>query len=147
VPGRPRDDRRLVAPPPNRTGDPAREWDGQRFVRHVARGASSLAWRLPGWTYRESGVADATGGLAGVRVARPDHGAATDGDGDGWVAHDTEFAQLVVLRGSVTFEADDGRTELLVDGSAVAIPGGRRYRLTEPSVDCELLDVTLPARV
>jgi len=126
---------------PNGAGDTDRVWDGQRFVRHVAAGAAYVSWRVPGWEHRESGVADATDGLAGVRVARPVSASAE------WVTHRHEFAQLVVLRGSVTFEADDRPAEQLRDGSAVAIPSGLRYRLSEPSDDCELLDVTLPAAV
>jgi quercetin dioxygenase-like cupin family protein len=132
---------------PNGVGHRGREWDGQRFVRHVAAGAAYHPWRAPGWEYRESGVEAATAGLAGVRIARP-----TDADmgtvaEPGWLAHDAEFCQLVVLRGSVTFEAESHRAEELRDGSAVAVPGGTRYRLLDPSDDCELLDVTLPAEV
>jgi quercetin dioxygenase-like cupin family protein len=128
-------------PLPNGVGDPGREWDGQRFVRHVAAGAAYQPWRMPGWEYRESGVAAATGGLAGVRVARPS-GADTE---PVWIAHDHELSQLVVLRGTVTFEAEGRSAEELRGGSAVAIPGGTRYRLADPSDDCEVLDVTLPA--
>lgn len=125
---------------PNGIGDPARTWDGQRFVRHVAAGAAYHPWRARGWEYRESGVEAATGGLAGVRVARP-----VDGSEAAWISHDTEFSQLVVLRGAVTLDAHGHPSEQLTDGSAVAIPGGTRYRLIDPSDDCEVLDVTLPA--
>ena len=52
---------------------------------------------------------------------------------------------LVVLRGEVTFETDHGPGERLRDGSSVAIPGGVAYRLVDPTPDCELLDVTMPA--
>ena len=128
-------------PLPNDAGDPAREWNGQRFVRHVAAGAAYQPWRAPGWEHRETDVDAATGGLAGVRVARP---TGTDAE-PCWIAHDTEFCQLVVLRGSVTFEAEGRPAEELRDGSAVAIPGSTRYRLLAASDDCELLDVTLPA--
>lgn len=125
---------------PNGPADVDRSWDGQRFVRHVAAGAAHRPWRVAGWEHRETGVAAATAGLAGVRVARPTGGAADPE----WVALDTEFSQLVVLRGSVTFEAEARPADALRDGSAVAIPAGTRYRLVDPSDDCELLDVTLP---
>ena len=130
-------------PLPNGSGDPAREWDGQRFVRHVAAGAPYHPWRADGWEYRESGVETATGGLAGVRVARPTGVAAAPT----WIRHEHEFAQLVVLRGTVVFEAEGRSAEELHDGSAVTIPGGTRHRLLDPTADCELLDVTLPAVV
>ena len=125
---------------PNAVGDPGREWDDQRFVRHVAADADHRPWRHAGWEYRESGVAEATGGLAGVRVARPipgDHAAE-------WDVADTEFMQLVVLRGAVTFEVEEGSSHRLVESSAVAVPAGVRHRLVDPSDDCELLDITLP---
>jgi quercetin dioxygenase-like cupin family protein len=128
-------------PLPNGPGDGHRTWEGQRFVRHVAADAEHQPWRVPGWEHRETGVAAATAGLAGVRVARPT-GQPTD---PAWLALDTEFSQLVVLRGVVTFEAEGRPAEVLRDGSAVAIPGATRFRLTGPSHDCELLDVTLPA--
>ena len=127
-------------PLPNGAGDPERRWEDQRFVRHVAAGSGYQPWRLPGWQYRDSGVEAGTAGLAGARVVHPGGNA---NDTVTWVAHDTEFAQLVVLRGAVTFGTDGG-SERLTDGSAVAIPGGTRYRLVDPSDDCELLDVTLP---
>jgi len=117
---------------PNGVGDPAREWDGSRFVRHVAEGAVYTPWRVSGWECRDTGIAAATGGLAGVRVARP-AGAASAA-----IELDTEFALLVVVRGGVSFDG-----ERLGDGSSVAIPAGHAHRLTDPSADCELLEVTL----
>lgn len=120
--------------------DPDRAFGGQHFVRHVAAGAAHDDWRVPGWEHRDTGIGDATGGLAGVRVARP----TTAADG-AWISHDTEFAILVVLRGAVGFQSDRSDAQRLPAVAAVAIPGGTRYRLTEPSDDCELLDVTLPA--
>lgn len=124
---------------PTPVGDPEREWAGQRFVRHVAEGAPYRPWRIEGWEYRDSGIGAATDGLAGVRVARPAGSA-----GDAWLAHDTEFSQLVVLRGEVSFESDGGEVARLGDGDSVAIPGELRYRLTDPTPECELLDVTMP---
>ena len=125
---------------PNGTERPDRAWDGQRFVRHVAARASYQPWRISGWEYRETGVAAATAGLAGVRVARPTASAAAER-----IAPDTELSQLVVLRGAVSVEVDDRAPERLTEGSSVAIPGGLGYRLLDPTSDCELLDVTLPA--
>ncbi len=123
---------------PNGRGEPARDWSGQRFVRHVAAGAGYQPWRLAGWEYRDTGIGVATGGIAGVRVAR-----ATTGSREA-ASQDAEFAMLVVLGGQLTFEAD-GTGERLRESSSVAIPGGTTYRLLDATPDCELLDVTLPA--
>jgi quercetin dioxygenase-like cupin family protein len=126
---------------PNGCRDGGREWSGQRFVRHVAAEGCYQPWRLAGWEYRDTGIGEATAGLAGVRVARVTRGS------DELVAHDTEFAMLVVLRGEVTFEPADGAGDRLRESSSVAIPGGIGYRLGDATTDCELLDVTLPAAV
>ena len=125
---------------PTHVVDADRDFGGQRFVRHTAAGADEAPWRIGGWEYRDTGIGTATRGLVGARVARP-----TGGTGDEWIAHDTEFAQLVVVGGEVTFDADGIAPTRLGDGASVAIPGGLRYRLTQPTSDCRLLDVTVPA--
>lgn len=124
---------------PNGSGDPGRTWDGSRFVRHVAADASHQPWRVPGWECRDTGIGAATAGLAGVRVARPVRPEPHT------LAPDTEFALLVVLAGEVGLQVADGPVERLRPGSAAAVPGGLAHRLVDPSTDCEVLDVTLPA--
>jgi quercetin dioxygenase-like cupin family protein len=127
-------------PLPNGAGSESRVWSGQRFVRHVADRSAYHPWRLEGWEHRDTGIGEATGGLAGVRVARPTTGS------DAVVSHDTELAMLVVLSGEVTFASGIERSRLR-EGSSVAIPGGLAYQLLDATSDCELLDVTLPGDV
>lgn len=124
---------------PNGRGDPARDWSGQLFVRHVAAEAGYRPWRITGWEYRDTGIADATDRLAGVRVARVTSGSQESVD------QTADFAMLVVLAGEVTFETDGGEPARLRETSSVAIPTGLGYRLLDATNDCELLDVTLPA--
>jgi len=128
-----------ACPLPTDRVDPERDFGGQRFVRHVAAEATYSPWRLDGWEHRDTGIGDATVGLAGVRVARP-----TSVIDAYETAHNTEFAMLVVLTGSVEI-ALDGRAVRMSHGDSVAIPANTRYRLSAPTADCELLDVTLPA--
>lgn len=130
-------------PLPTDAFEPNRDFGGQRFVRHIAEGSPYSPWRLRGWEYRDTGIGGATDGLAGARVARPI--SATAPDAGHWLSHDTEFAQLVVLTGRVTFEAEGSEPAEMGDGDSVAIPGGMRSRLIAASPDCQLLDVTLPA--
>ncbi|MGH9336014.1 MAG: cupin domain-containing protein, partial [Vicinamibacteria bacterium] len=49
---------------------PERDFSGQRFVRHVAAETAWRPFRIAGFEYRDTGIAAATDGLAGVRVAR-----------------------------------------------------------------------------
>ncbi len=124
--------------------DPARDFGGQRFVRHKASEAGYAPWRIAGWESRDTGIADATGGLAGARVAHPCAGHMVERDRL-WIAQDTEFAQFVVLSGQVRFEAEGHDPVDLGDADSVVIPNGLRYRLTPATGDVELLDVTMPA--
>ena len=55
-----------------------------------------------------------------------------------------ELTLLVVLTGSVRFEADAHEPVVLANGSSVAVPAGTTFTLADPSDDCELLEVALP---
>jgi quercetin dioxygenase-like cupin family protein len=128
-------------PLPNGTGAPHRAWDGQCFVRHTAAGAPYHPWHVAGWECRDTGIADATGGLAAARVARPTHGTGTAGH---TVPADAEFLLLVGLAGSVRFEAGAHAPVTIASGSSVAVPPGTSFTLLGASDDCELLEVALP---
>lgn len=128
-------------PLPNGTGDPGREWDGQRFVFHVAEHAAYHPWCIAGWEHRDTGIADATDRLAAVRVARPVGAAAAASH---TVPDDREFTMLVVLRGDVRFESGGQDPIVLADGSSVAIPAGTTFTLSAATTDCQLLEVALP---
>jgi hypothetical protein len=115
-------------------------------VFHDASEASYAPWRLAGWESRDTGIGAATNALAGARVARPaaptEDPVPTLAHTDGW---SWEFELLVCLHGSVGFRVNGHDSVRLVNGSSVAIPGGTAYDLVDPTGDCELLDVTLPA--
>ncbi|MFM0219154.1 MULTISPECIES: cupin domain-containing protein [Paraburkholderia] len=124
---------------PNGVYDPDYEFNGQRFVRHVAKNASWKPWKSPGFVVADTGIGAATDGLAGVRVVRP--------LGDGQQAsrmHDTEFCFFFVLAGSFDVAQGEQHWRLTADDS-IAIPGNLPYTFRQCSADLELLEVTLPA--
>ena len=126
---------------PNGMGDPMRDWDGTKFVHHREAEATWSDWRLPGWEARDTGIGAGTAGVAGVHVARP-----TGGDTP-WSHHDTDILFTCVKEGRVTLEAEaqDTPSHDLVAGDAFVIPPFLKTRLTDPSENCELIEVTLPA--
>ena len=141
---------------PNRRG-PRKTYGGQRFVRAVSVSAEAAARDeqadADGLVRRDTGVRDATGGLADVRVARPAReGSAAPAS---LSSHDADFAFRFVLRGKVTLRVTDerrpwwrrgrgsARSIALAQGDSVAIPAGRCFGLVAPSDDLELLEVTL----
>jgi mannose-6-phosphate isomerase-like protein (cupin superfamily) len=120
---------------------PERDFEGQRFVRHVASVAAWTPFRLEGFESRDTGIADATGGIATVRVAR-----LRASPSPGLVRHDADFLFTFVLSGSMTLEMEGEEARSLSAGTALVLPSGRHYAFAGGSSDLELLEVALPAR-
>jgi quercetin dioxygenase-like cupin family protein len=117
---------------------PEREWAGQRFVHNLAEGAEWLPFRLPGYIARDTTIAENTKGVAGVQVIRR-------GEGDPvWTSHDADIHFTFVMHGSVTLEGEGRDPYPLEAGDACVIPPGMKTRLSNPSDDIEMLEVTLP---
>ena len=117
---------------------PEREWQGQRFVYNKAEGAEWVPFRLPGYICRDTTIAENTKGVAGVQVVRR-------GDGDPqWAEHDTDIHFTFVMNGTVTLEGEGREPYQLERGDAFVVPPGMKTRLSAPSQDVELLEVTLP---
>ena len=118
--------------------DPERCFSGQRFVHHVAKEAKWQPWRIAGFEARETGIAAATKGLAGVQVIR------SSGEHSGTIRHHGEFQFLFVLRGELGVgNGETGRHQLRENESCV-IPAGEDFELTAKP-ELEMLAVELPA--
>ncbi|WP_299986253.1 cupin domain-containing protein [uncultured Ruegeria sp.] len=117
---------------------PDREWQGQRFVYNQAKGADWVPFRLPGYICRDTTIAENTKGVAGVQVVRRGQGQSE------WASHDTDIHFTFVMDGEVTLEGEGREPFQLEQGDAFVIPPGMRTRLSDPSDDVELLEVTLP---
>ena len=118
---------------------PERDFSGQRFVYHQAASAAWRPFRLPGFTYRDCGIAAATAGLAGAGVARLSGSPATSR-----VTHDAEFVFWYILAGALTLVLDGEPASALAAGDALVLPPAAPYALSGCSADLELLEVTLP---
>jgi mannose-6-phosphate isomerase-like protein (cupin superfamily) len=113
--------------------NPERLFGGQRFLHHVA---AQTGWTpFGGGEAQETGLSEATGGLAEARMVRP--GAAANVD---FPAHDGELVFGFVLDGSATLDFPGGGE--LRPADAVVIPPGKPWRLTGASPDLRLLHLT-----
>lgn len=124
---------------PNGLGDPAREWQGQRFVHHVKDKALWQPFRIPGFLCRDTGIAAGTKGVANIQVAR------FDGTPPPATIHDTDIHFSFVLEGSLTLRAAGQPDRDLSAGDAFVIPPGMAAQYCDCSADLELLEATLPA--
>lgn len=122
---------------PNGMGDPAREWDGQRFVHHQLHKAKWEPHRLPGFSARDTGITEGTKGIAGIRVARFETEAPV------WAHHDADIHFTFVMEGSMTLEAQGQAPSHLHAGDAFVIPPGLKVRYRDSSPDLELLEASL----
>ena len=113
--------------------DRDRDFSGQRFLRHVAAEAQWTPFH--GADAQQTGMAEATDGLADVRIIR-----AVDASDLKMPGHDGELAFAFILNGSATLDRDDGHA--LRGGDCFVIPPGEAWRLSLMSADLRLLHVT-----
>ncbi|MDE2136964.1 MAG: cupin [Gammaproteobacteria bacterium] len=134
-------------PLPTGKNIPQREFNGQRFVHHVASEARWQASRFPGFEQRDTGIGAATHGLAGARVLRSHGGAARERRGDGaGDAHAGEFAFYFVLSGATVLESTALGAHDLNAADSCVLPAGADFAI-QPTAGLELLEVTLPAEL
>ncbi len=123
---------------PNGPANPDRVFDGQRFVHHRAEQATWAPFRIPGFQSRDTTIAEHTNDVAGVHVVRPGEGNAV------WTVHSCDILFTFVMEGQVTLEGEGRDASFLTAGDAFVIPPRMAYRLSDPSSDLELLEVSLP---
>jgi len=122
---------------PNGKGDPDREWDGQKFVRHICSQATWQPHRIPGFECRDTGVCAGTKGVAGIQVARYKEGTTPQ------TSHNADIFFSFVMKGSMTLNADGQEARTLEAGDAFVVPPGTVTRFTDCSKDLEVLEATL----
>ncbi len=119
---------------------PDREFAGTRFRRAREAEAEWGDWRLPGFRARDTGIAAATNGLAGVRVARRAHG----GGDIPRSRHDADIHFAFLRSGALTLRVEGRPPEPLAAGDAFVLPPSLHTGIEAPSDDLEILEVTLP---
>lgn len=92
---------------------------------------------LPGLEARDTGVASASGGVAGVQVVRYQDGDVPES------AHDADILFSFILNGSMVLNSAQG-AQPLGAGEAFVLPQGVPYRYGQCSTDLEILEVSLP---
>ncbi len=122
---------------------PQRRFGGQRFVRHVAEEARWQRAHDPRLEFRDAGIADATDGLASVRVLRL-RDASAIGEAPLPRTHDGEFLFLCVLDGQCLLLSHALGDHTLTAGDTCVIPAGADYAL-DAQAGCGILEVALPA--
>jgi mannose-6-phosphate isomerase-like protein (cupin superfamily) len=106
---------------------------GQRFLRHIA---SATPWTdFNGAEAQETGLTEATGGIANLHVIRPSAASKI-----AFQEYSGELLFGFVLQGHAALKFEKGFE--LSSGDAFVIPPGRSFALDEMSEDFRLLQVT-----
>ncbi len=141
--------------------NPDRVFGGQTFCRHQLKDAVWAPWRIAGFEARETGIGEATGGVASVQVARittsgnsggkdsangSPNGGGGAACGDQVTSHTGDILFTFVMEGECTLNGEDQGAHRLEAGDAYVIPPHTKTSLTDRSYDLELLEVALPAR-
>ena len=119
---------------------PDREFHGTKFVLHREAEASWGPWRIPGFEARDTGIGEATRGIAGVQVARRVPGVAIPA-----TRHDGDILFGFVREGAMSLELDGHPRRDLAAGDAFVLPPHFPVGIDAPSDDLEILEVALPA--
>lgn len=122
---------------PNGPANPAREFQGQKFVHHKADDATWQPFRISGFTSRDTTISENTQNVAGVQVVKP------DGVAD-WSSHDADILFTFVMDGTMTLHGEGKDPYALEAGDAFVIPPGMKTKYSDVSEDLELLEVSLP---
>jgi catechol 2,3-dioxygenase-like lactoylglutathione lyase family enzyme len=118
---------------------PERRWNGQRFCHSELETLPWRRWRLPGFEARDTGIGAATGGMAGVHVARPVAGVQAVA-----TRHSADLLFTFVLSGTVMLHGDGQLPQRLAEADAYVVPPGMATELRDCSADLSLLEVSLP---
>lgn len=123
---------------PTATYNPDRVFSGQRFCHSKAEEALWKSFRIKGFTCRETGINDATEGVANVVVAR------FDGSTPPPCKHDSDILFTYVLEGHMTLTGEDHHAHQLEPGDAFVTPPNFTTQYSSCSDDLEILEVSLP---
>lgn len=93
-------------------------------------------------SYRDLGVAAATGGAMRAEVMHIDH--AETSKPTGWHYHTADIQFLMVTEGWVRIEFADGVIKVRA-GESIVIPGGTVHQELESSEPFRLLEISVPA--
>ncbi len=111
------------------------------LCQHLADAVFAHTGRRSFFEYRDTGLADVTGGKYRAQVMR-----STDVmESTGWHYHVCDLQFVYVLKGWVDLEFEGGRVERLGEGGVMAIPGGMIHNEINVSRDFEALEVVSPA--
>lgn len=113
-----------------------RDFGGQRFVRHQASKAKWISGPYDGFESRDTGIGNATRGVASVLVIRPSGHVQPV-----VISCEAGFVFTFVLQGSMTLERQDLSPQVFAAGDSFVISAGLAATIVDSSDNLEFLHV------
>ena len=130
-------DDKMELPTPKINSD--RIFSGQKFCRNQVKDAKWEPWRIDGFEARNTGILEATDGIASVQIAR-----AKEGNSHQTTSHTGDILFTFVMEGSLTLDGGEEGVYHLEAGDAYVIPPHKKTTFTNYSENLELLEVAVP---
>lgn len=115
----------------------------QFVVSHLDESSFESGGLRPYSAYRDLGIAAATNGYATAHVIRMT--APCTDEARGWHRHEADFQLVYVLKGWFKNEFEGHGVQVMREGTCWIQPPGIRHAVLDYSLDCELLEIVLPA--
>lgn len=130
---------------------PDRDYGGQKFCRHQLEKASWNNWIEDNFELRETGISETSAGEASVQVIRVSHQLENrDNDeattSSSWLSHDSDIHFSFILQGSMSLDLEGDELRELKAEEAFVIPPSQKFKLSNCSMDLEILQISLPAK-
>jgi len=119
---------------------PERKFQGQRFCHHVLADAEWSPWKVDGLEYRETGISEATKGVASVQVVRPTGQSRRPQP----LSHNADIFFAFIMQGEMEMQAEGHGLQHLKKGDAFVMPPQLKHQFEPFSSDLEMLVVALP---
>ena len=117
-------------------------------VQKVAHGRKAEPVLVKGrrefFTYRDLGVAEASGGNMRAQLMTATRGLSRP---TGWHYHECDGQFIYILKGWVELQFEDGKTIKVEQGDSLFIPGYLRHNETRTSDEMEILEVSVPGEL
>ncbi len=118
--------------------NPDRDFGGQKFCHFKFDEVEWKSWRIPGFEFKETGVSEATAGVASVHVVKCSENKE--------VAHHHagDIMFTFILEGTMSLHSSGEKSYALKTGDAFVIPPGQVTSYLQCSDSLRLLEVALP---
>jgi quercetin dioxygenase-like cupin family protein len=118
---------------------PKREFHGQTFCHHKLKEANWKPWRKEHFQYRDTGIKEATKGIASVHVVK----AEIENANSGQLSHSADILFRFLMKGQLAMEVENEKPVTLKQGDAFVIPPKVNYEIKSCTMDTTFLEVQI----